>query len=175
MYRILRKSAFCENKGADQLCSNCTADQRPLFSPHGWYNSSSTYIQSFKLLVIFCDRTGQFVSYRVGTPDGRFPRVVTLVVQLIVEILHFVYKLIGIVCPVITGRLWTAFRQIGINAAKSVLWHYFKYESCHGKTGCFACAKIKLLISFAVTEQLTSAFVFTLQIEQSISCLFRNV
>ena len=27
----MRKTDFCENKGADQLCSNCTADQRLRF------------------------------------------------------------------------------------------------------------------------------------------------
>ena len=33
MSRIMRKLDFylCENKGADQLCSNCTADQRLCF------------------------------------------------------------------------------------------------------------------------------------------------
>ena len=33
MSRVMRKPAFalCENKGADQLCSNCTADQRLCF------------------------------------------------------------------------------------------------------------------------------------------------
>ena len=31
--RVIRKPDFClcENKGADQLCSNCTADQRLCF------------------------------------------------------------------------------------------------------------------------------------------------
>ena len=31
--RAMRRSDFClcENKGADQLCSNCTADQRHCF------------------------------------------------------------------------------------------------------------------------------------------------
>ena len=33
MSRVVRKLAICicENKGADQLCSNCTADQRLCF------------------------------------------------------------------------------------------------------------------------------------------------
>ena len=33
MSRVMRKPTFCicENKGADQLCSNCTADQRLCF------------------------------------------------------------------------------------------------------------------------------------------------
>ena len=48
----MRKLDFClcKNKGADQLCGNCTADQRFLFSLHGKYNSSSTYNQNYKLL-----------------------------------------------------------------------------------------------------------------------------
>ena len=34
---------ICENKDAGQLCSNSYS--APLFSPLGWYNSSSTYIK----------------------------------------------------------------------------------------------------------------------------------
>ena len=40
-----------ENKGADQLRSNCEADQRLCFR----YSDST-------LLALFCDSTGQFVS-----------------------------------------------------------------------------------------------------------------
>ena len=66
----MRKPTICiyENKDADQLCSNCTADQRLCFSQiYGLYNSSSTYIQSFKLLALFCECTARFVSDLVGT------------------------------------------------------------------------------------------------------------
>ena len=36
MSHIVRKRDYClwENKGTDQLCSNCPADQSPLFSLH---------------------------------------------------------------------------------------------------------------------------------------------
>ena len=36
MCRIMGKPDFCicENKGTDQLCSNCAADQRLCFSPY---------------------------------------------------------------------------------------------------------------------------------------------
>ena len=46
------KPTICigENKGADQLRSNCEADQHHCFLLHGLYNFSSTYIKSFKLL-----------------------------------------------------------------------------------------------------------------------------
>ena len=53
---IIRKTDFClgENKGADQLCSSCTADQHLCF-PY-----------------FFCDSTGQFVSDLVGNPEDPF-------------------------------------------------------------------------------------------------------
>ena len=34
-----------------------------------------TYIQNFKLLAIFCDCTGQFVSFHIRNPEDRFSRV----------------------------------------------------------------------------------------------------
>ena len=53
----------CKSKGADQLCSNCTADQR-----HG---SSSTCTQNFKVLAFFCGCIGWFVSDLVEYPEDR--------------------------------------------------------------------------------------------------------
>ena len=52
MSRIIRKPDFClcENKDTDQLCSNCTADQRLLFLLLGQYNSSITSTQNLKSL-----------------------------------------------------------------------------------------------------------------------------
>ena len=46
----MRKPDFCigENKGADQLCSNCTADHRLCFR-------FFTDIKYLKLLATFCD------------------------------------------------------------------------------------------------------------------------
>ena len=60
----MRKLDFyqCENKGADQLCSNCTADQRLCFRYMDSTNSSSTYNQNFKILAFFCGCIGWFVS-----------------------------------------------------------------------------------------------------------------
>ena len=45
---VIRKLDFClcEHKAADQLCSNCTVDQRLLFSLHRKYNFSFTEIFS---------------------------------------------------------------------------------------------------------------------------------
>ena len=65
----MRKSDFClcENKGADQLCSNCTADQHLCFR----YMDSSI-ILNFRLLAIFYICTGRFVSDIVGTPKDQF-------------------------------------------------------------------------------------------------------
>ena len=73
--RVVRKPNFCicVNKDADQLRSNCAADQRLCF----------TYIDStisplfkskddFKPLAIVCDCTARFVSDLVGNPEDRF-------------------------------------------------------------------------------------------------------
>ena len=67
MSHVMREPDFglCENKGADQLCSNCTADQLLLVLLHGLYNSS-TNTQKFKLLALFCECTDHFVSDLVG-------------------------------------------------------------------------------------------------------------
>ena len=66
---------LCENKGADQLCSNCTTDQRLCFRYSDTDNFSSTYSQTFKHLACFSDCTGRFVSDLVGNPEDRFSRV----------------------------------------------------------------------------------------------------
>ena len=64
-----------ENKGADQLHSNCEADQRLCFR----YSDStiplfiSIYSQSFKPLGCFC--TGRFVTNLVGNPEDCFSRI----------------------------------------------------------------------------------------------------
>ena len=71
----LRKTDFClcENKGADQPCSNCTADQRLCFR----YMDSKIPLlpksETFKLLyiAIFCSYAGRFVSDLVGNPEDR--------------------------------------------------------------------------------------------------------
>ena len=83
--RVMRKSelSHCENKGADQLRSDCEADQRLLVSLHGYYNSSSSYIQNLKPLAIFCSSTGRFVSSLIGNPEDRFFRVTTQKIDMI--------------------------------------------------------------------------------------------
>ena len=48
-----------KTKDADQVCSNCTADQCLCF---GCMDNTSTYIQNFKHLAFFCHCTGLFVS-----------------------------------------------------------------------------------------------------------------
>ena len=73
----MRKLDFClcENKGADQLCSNCTADQHLCFR----YTDSTIPLlpisEKFTLLAIFHSCTGRFLSDLVGTPEDRFSRV----------------------------------------------------------------------------------------------------
>ena len=73
----MRKPDFClcEKKDADQLCSNCTADQRLCFR----YTDNTTLsskIRNFKRLAFFCDCTGLFVTDLVGNPKTRFSCVV---------------------------------------------------------------------------------------------------
>ena len=65
----MRKSAFriCENKDADQLRSNCTADLRLCF-----HYMDSTIPLLPKRLPIFCGCTALLVSYLVGNPEYRF-------------------------------------------------------------------------------------------------------
>ena len=55
----MRKTDFCvcKNKGADQLCSDCKADQRLCFCYMGSTNISSTYTQNFKILAFFLEST----------------------------------------------------------------------------------------------------------------------
>ena len=66
--RPMRKPTICicETKGADQLCSNCEADQRLCFC----YNTDSEFFyflnQSFQPLNIFFACTAQFVSDLFG-------------------------------------------------------------------------------------------------------------
>ena len=97
------KPTIClrENKGADQLRStcNCEAEQRVCFR-----YSSSTYIQNFKLLALFCACTGRFVSdlfgnHIVGFPTRRLISLCELVnsrcrcnrLYIIVRICSYVY------------------------------------------------------------------------------------
>ena len=63
----MRKPAFCicENKAADQLHSNCAADQRLCFP-------FTFYIRNFKPLAIFYGCTARFVLDLVGNPEDRF-------------------------------------------------------------------------------------------------------
>ena len=70
----------CENKGADQPCSNCMADLRLCFRfMHGrvccLLNSEiGGFLSSF-----FCDCTDWLVSNQVGTPKDLFSRVVAFI------------------------------------------------------------------------------------------------
>ena len=72
----MRKADFFlrENKGADQLRSNCQADQCLCFRCTD-STISLLKIQHFKLLAQFCDCTSQFVSDLVTNPEAQFSRV----------------------------------------------------------------------------------------------------
>ena len=69
----MRKPDFCicENKRADQLCSNCTADQRLCIR----YSDSTTHLLLIAKISRIFDCTCRFVSYLVGMPEDRFSRV----------------------------------------------------------------------------------------------------
>ena len=55
---------ICETKGADQLCSNCTADQHLCFR---YRDSTIPPLFIPKILAFFCDCADRFVSDLVGT------------------------------------------------------------------------------------------------------------
>ena len=69
----MRKLDFglCENKDADQLYSNCEADQRLCFR----YMDSTISLLLNSEISSFCVCTGQFVSDLVGNPEDRFSRI----------------------------------------------------------------------------------------------------
>ena len=74
----MRKPVFfciCENKGADQLRSNCAADQRLFF-----LSIHSTIPVLPKSLAIFCGCTARLVSNLVGNPEDRFSRDVAQII-----------------------------------------------------------------------------------------------
>ena len=65
----MRKSAFCicENKGADQLYGNRTADHRLCFH---YIDSTIPLLPKTEIpLAIFCGCTAQFVLDLVGIPE----------------------------------------------------------------------------------------------------------
>ena len=66
----IRFSCLCKNKDADQLCSNCTADQHLCFR----YSDSKSLLLKFNFQPpsLLCDCTGQFVSDLVGNPEDWF-------------------------------------------------------------------------------------------------------
>ena len=70
----MRKPAFCicENKGADQLHDNCTADLNAFIFATQEYNPSTSEIQNFKPLVIFFGCEARFVSDLIRNPEDRF-------------------------------------------------------------------------------------------------------
>ena len=77
MSPVTRKQDFClcENKGADQLRSNCEADQRLCFR---YTDSTISLLLKFEIssfLSCFYDCTGWFVSYLGGNPKVWFSRV----------------------------------------------------------------------------------------------------
>ena len=63
MSHVMRKPAFLQNKGADQLCGNCAADQPLCFSLYRLYNPSTFLIQNFKHKAIVCGCTAWLVFF----------------------------------------------------------------------------------------------------------------
>ena len=83
--RVMRTPEFrlCENKDADQLRSNCEADQRLCFRYTDNTISFLLKIRNFKLLACLCGCTGWFGVDLVGNLEDRFSRVAAHVWQLI--------------------------------------------------------------------------------------------
>ena len=73
MSRVVRKRDYylCENKDADQLRSNCEADQRLCFR---YLDSTILALptENFMLLAILLGCTDRFMSDLVGNPENRF-------------------------------------------------------------------------------------------------------
>ena len=72
--RHIGKPTIClgKNKGADQLRSNCEADQRLCFR----YSDSTAPLQlksEIKILALFCDGTSRYVSDLFGNHIVGFP------------------------------------------------------------------------------------------------------
>ena len=70
--RVMRKTDICICKNKDVLCCNCNRIADCFRYLESKDNSSSTYIQNFKLLAFLCDFTGWFVSELVRNPYERF-------------------------------------------------------------------------------------------------------
>ena len=75
----MRKPDFCicENKDADQLHSNCAADQRLCF------RSTYSTIRNFKSLAVLCSCKARFVSDMVENTEDRFSYVAAQMVTMI--------------------------------------------------------------------------------------------
>ena len=73
MSRIIRKPAFCifVNKDADQLCDTAQPISASVFL-HRYHNSSTSEIQDFKQIAIFCGCIAQFVLDLLGNSQDRF-------------------------------------------------------------------------------------------------------
>ena len=94
----MRKPDFwlCENKGADQLRSNCEADQRLCFRHMDSTIPLLKYEISFKLLAIFCGCTYRFVSDLVRNPEDRFSRVMSHITFSVFIIFLGVYNIFSV-------------------------------------------------------------------------------
>ena len=76
MSSVMTKPDFChwENKGADQLSSNCIADQRLCFR---YTDSTMPYL--LKHLACFCGCAGRFLSDLVGKLEDMLSHIVALI------------------------------------------------------------------------------------------------
>ena len=145
----MRKSAFCicENKDADQLSRNREADQRLCFR----YTDRTIPLLPKSEISSICGCTPRFVSDLVGNPEDRFSHNEA---QLIFHIkCKFCKYLKHLIQSHDLALIW-----ITISAVRHLVES--TNEQRHEKT-CFAYGKTKTQISYGVTTQLNSAFVFT--------------
>ena len=76
----MRKPDFVNAKTKAQISCAVTAQliSAFVFATRIVQYSSSSNIQNFKFLAIFCDCTGRFVSNLVGNPEDRFSGVAAI-------------------------------------------------------------------------------------------------
>ena len=87
MSRVMRKPDFglCENKGADQLHSNCEADQRLCFR---YTDSTIPLLRNFQPLAISCAGAAWILLDLVGNPEDWFSCVAAPIIQVLYKIHH---------------------------------------------------------------------------------------
>ena len=95
MSRIMGKLNFCKNKGTDQQCSNCTADQHLCFGY--WDNTIPLHLKpeilSLLLLAYFSQRPYRPVCVRPGRKSGSLISLIVAHIIIYVHVIHFIPRM----------------------------------------------------------------------------------